>query len=59
MPTEPAQQTVAYIGNKNSKVFHETSCGSVKKMKETNKVPLYSRSDAIAYGYDPCDNCKP
>ena len=60
VPTEPEPAPgVAYIGNKNSKIFHETWCASVDRMKDKNKVELSSRSDAIAYGYDPCDNCTP
>lgn len=58
-PTEPAQQTVAYIGNKNSKKLHETWCDSVNKMKESNKVEFSSRDAAIGLGYEPCQNCNP
>ena len=49
----------AYIGNKNSMKFHRASCVSVKQMKESNKVCLTSRDEAIAAGYVPCGNCKP
>ena len=48
-----------YIGNKNSKVFHQSNCGSVTRMKDKNKVPFGSRDAAISAGYDPCDNCTP
>ena len=48
-----------YIGNKNSMKFHRASCGSVKQMKESNKVCLQTREEAIAAGYSPCGNCKP
>lgn len=51
--------TCAYIGNKNSKVFHYPSCSSVRQMSEKNKVCLTSRDAAIAAGYKPCGNCKP
>lgn len=54
---EPAAYT--YVGNKNSKVFHQSNCGSVTNMKEKNKVPLESRDAAIASGFKPCNNCKP
>ena len=55
---EPAP-TVAYIGNKNSKKFHELWCSSVDEMKEKNKKELFSRDEAISLGYDPCKRCKP
>lgn len=62
-PTEtlqqPVQNTVAYIGNKNSKVFHKADCSSVKRMKDSNKVTLSSREQAIAQGYIPCKVCQP
>lgn len=48
-----------YIGNANTKKFHEPSCSSVKKMSEKNKVALPDRATALSYGYDPCGNCKP
>lgn len=49
----------AYIGNKNTKKFHHSYCGSVKQMKDKNKVPINSREQAISQGYDPCGNCNP
>lgn len=48
-----------YIGNKNSKVFHVSSCPSVARMKDSNKVALSSRAAAISAGYTPCKNCNP
>lgn len=51
--------TASYIGNKNTKKFHKSSCSSVGKMNESNKVGFDSRSAAISAGYDPCKNCNP
>ena len=48
-----------YIGNKNSKKFHYAQCPSVDNMKDSNKVEIYSREDAINEGYVPCKNCDP
>ncbi len=48
-----------YIGNANSRKFHYASCSSVNDMAIYNKVPLGSREDAIALGYEPCKRCKP
>lgn len=55
---EPVGTT--YILNKNTKKFHYPSCGSVKKMKESNKLSFTgTRDEVIAKGYKPCGNCHP
>lgn len=48
-----------YIGNKSSKKFHYPWCTSVAEMKESNKVTLRSREEAIRSGYTPCKICNP
>lgn len=49
----------AYIGNRNSMIFHYPSCSSVGQMKDSNKVYLDSRSEAIDRGYRACKRCDP
>lgn len=49
----------SYIGNANTGKFHRSSCGSVARMNNSNKVYFDSRDEAIRQGYDPCHNCKP
>ena len=56
---QEATSDASYIGNKNTKKFHHSYCSSVKQMKDSNKVPLASREQAINLGYDPCGNCSP
>lgn len=56
---EQPVEKIEYVGNKNSKVFHETWCDSVERMKDKNKVQLFGREESIALGYDPCENCTP
>lgn len=60
---EPEQKlvyhTITYIGNQNSKVFHVSSCTSVKRMKESNQVILENKEEALAQGYRPCKICQP
>ena len=47
-----------YIVNTNTGKFHYPYCGSVKKMKESNKMYYTgTRDDLISQGYDPCGNC--
>lgn len=49
----------SYVGNANSGKFHVSSCGSVGKMSEKNKVFFSSRDEAINQGYMPCKRCNP
>jgi competence protein ComEC len=48
---------VSYIGNKNSKVFHLASCGSLPM--ESNRMYFNSRQEALDAGYTACNTCKP
>lgn len=57
--SQPAAGT-DYIVNTNTGKFHYPSCGSVKKMKESNKMYYNgTRDELISQGYDPCGNCHP
>ena len=49
----------AYVGNKNSHVFHRSTCSSANSMSEKNKVAFSSRDEAINAGYKPCGKCNP
>ncbi len=49
--------TAKYIGNKNSKVFHLPTCGSLPS--EKNRIYFTSRDEALANGYKPCGQCQP
>lgn len=56
----PAAVGGNYIGNANTKKFHDPDCSSVKQMKDSNKVELAgTRDEVIAMGYDPCGRCNP
>ena len=53
-------ETVTYILNKNTMVFHKPGCSSVTRMKESNKIYFTgTRDEAIEEGYRPCKNCDP
>lgn len=58
-PTEQRKTDVqgTFIGNKNSKVFHLTTCKNLPS--EKNRVKFNSRNTAVDSGYKPCGNCKP
>lgn len=61
----PAQEqeaqpvSAAYIGNSNTGKFHRAGCRMIGSMNEEHKVPVATREEAIAGGYDPCGICKP
>lgn len=56
--TSNSSSSGTYIGNKNTKKFHKSSCSSVDRMKESNKV-YNSRSYFTSNGYDACKRCNP
>ncbi|MGN0792931.1 MAG: Ada metal-binding domain-containing protein [Aristaeellaceae bacterium] len=58
-PAGSPTNTETYIGNKGTGKFHDPSCSSVNDIKESNKVMLNSREEAISKGYKPCGRCKP
>lgn len=47
-----------YCGNKNSKVFHKSSCSSVSSMKDENKY-YADRETLLNEGYKACGKCNP
>lgn len=51
--------SLSYIGNKNSHIFHYSSCSGAKSMNEKNKVEFETREDAVNAGYKPCSTCNP
>lgn len=53
------KQSSGYVGNKSSKIYHETWCDSVKKMKSKNAVNFSSKEAAEKAGYRGCKNCTP
>ena len=58
--TAPKSDTaVSYIGNRNSHIFHQSTCSGVSNMKDSNKVYFVSRQQAVDSGYDPCSLCNP
>lgn len=52
-------QEVSYIGNKNSKKFHTSTCSGAQDIKKENLVSFDSREDAVEQGYSPCKTCEP
>lgn len=50
-------EDAAYVGNINSKKFHESDCGSLPE--EQNAVYFATRDEALTQNYEPCGRCKP
>ena len=51
--------SATYCANKNSKVFHNLECSSVKSIKEENILYFTEREECINNGYTPCKKCNP
>ena len=52
---EEEPETGGYIGNKNSKIFHEEDCSGLPG--EQNRVYFDSREEALDKGYEACSRC--
>jgi len=59
IPEEAPQDTgvAAYIGNRNSQIFHRTTCSSLPA--ERNRINFSSRQEAIDAGHRACRRCNP
>lgn len=57
--SEPVEKEKSgqYIGNKNSKKYHSTDCGSLPY--EENRIYFTSLQEAEDAGYTPCSFCAP
>lgn len=55
----PFDENCTYIGNYDSKVFHNRDCSLADRILEGHKVSLYSVEEAFAADYKPCGRCKP
>lgn len=53
--TEP--NTTQYIGNKNSKIFHKSTCSTLPA--EKNRIYFSNRDEAINRQYRACQRCNP
>lgn len=48
-----------YLLNTQSGKFHYASCRTIKHPNSAKFVPVESRDEDIAQGYQPCGVCKP
>ncbi len=57
LPSLPS--TPLYMGNRNTKVFHNIDCTSTENIKTKNQIEFFTREKAVEYGYSPCKACNP
>ena len=53
--TNPTKKEEQFVGNRNSKKFHLTTCDGLPQKE--NRVYFDSYDEAIEQGYSPCGNC--
>jgi O-6-methylguanine DNA methyltransferase len=54
-----ASSGVRYLGNAAQRHYCYPTCGGIKTLIVSNKVPFHSERDAVAAGYHPCGDCRP
>ena len=54
---QPTQAAMMFIGNRNSQIFHRTTCSSLPAAH--NRMYFESRQDAVDAGHRPCRRCNP
>ena len=50
---------VIYIGNKQTRTYHRTSCRTLSDSNKSNLVAFRHPQEPIKAGYKPCGTCKP
>lgn len=58
-PTKQVVQRETYVANIKTGKIHTAACGSVAKMKNSNKAFITGIDAARSSGYSPCSRCRP
>ena len=56
-PVKKPEDSGRYIGNKNSKKYHQENCKSLPK--PANQIFFATEEEAVQAGYQACKRCKP
>ena len=58
-PEDPLRRTASarFLANRNSELFHEPSCKSVKRINTANIIAFNSLEQALNRGFKPCRAC--
>lgn len=57
--SQPMEAGAKFVGSKNSKKVHLSTCRWAQKIKPRNLVYFSSYEEAVAAGREPCRTCKP
>jgi hypothetical protein len=52
-----ARKQSAYVANRNSDIFHHSTCKSVKRIHSDNMIIFKDSADAMAQRFKPCRTC--
>ena len=58
-PDDPLRraESARYLANRNSELFHEPTCKSVKRINTENIIAFNSLEQALSRGFKPCRAC--
>jgi len=56
-PKAPAKTSGTYMASKNGTKYYLPTCGSSKRISETNRVWFDTKEEAESAGYSPAANC--
>ncbi len=59
MHGDKAMSKAAFVGNKNSMMFHKSDCPMAEKMKAENLANFATKEEAEKAGYKACAKCFP
>ncbi len=54
---DAASESVHYVANRNSELFHHRACKSVKRINAENIIAFNSVEQAVGEGFKPCRAC--
>ena len=54
---QPSQQYFQFVANRNSDIFHDRDCQSVKRINSENMVAFKDAADAMRQNFKPCRMC--
>ncbi len=54
-----ASSGVRYLGNEKGLYYCYPTCGGIRTLVKSNRVPFHSEREAAAAGYRPCEACRP
>lgn len=50
---------IIFIGNKQTKVFHFTSCRHAQNISKYDRIGFHNQDEALDLGYHACGTCQP